>query len=190
VPRIPYLTDETVSPEGKAEWERMRQARGSGPGHLYELLAHSPKLMSRWAAFAETLRNIDRDGSVTLDDRSRELAIIQVARLTGADYEWSAHAPIAQRLGVSDEQIAALLRDDPAPFSPADRALLAYAAESTSNVDVRDATAAELKRHFDDRQVLELTMTIAFYNCVARVLQGLAIDLEEGRTGIPRGQRA
>jgi|SRR5579883_862045 alkylhydroperoxidase family enzyme len=184
--RIPYLTDETAPPETKSEWERMRRARGSGPGHLYQVLGYSPRLMSRWAAFAETLRGIDPDNPVTLDGRSRELAIIQVARLTGADYEWSAHLPIAQRLGVSDEQVQALLRDDRAPFSPADRALLAYTAESTKDVTVSDATAAELRRHFDDRQVLELTVTIAFYNCVARVLQGLAVDLEPGRSGIPR----
>jgi len=186
MPHIPYVTDETASPETRAEWERMRKARGSAPGHLYQLLGHSPKLMAPWAALAETLRGIDQDGSVTLDGRSRELAIIQVARLTGADYEWSGHIRIAQRLGVTDEQVQALLRDDPAPFSPADRALLAFTAASTRDVTVSHATAAELKRYFDDRQVLELTMTIAFYNCVARVLQGLAIDLETGQSGIPR----
>ena len=30
--RIPYKTDETVSPEGKREWERMQAARGGPHG--------------------------------------------------------------------------------------------------------------------------------------------------------------
>lgn len=183
--RIPYLNAETGSPEAKQEWQRLTAARGTGPGHLYQLLGHSPKLMVRWAAFAETLRGYDRDGSVTLDGRSRELAIIQVARTTGADYEWAAHLPIAQREGVTDSEVEALLRDDPAPFSAADRALLAYARELTRSVQVSDAVFAELHRHFDDRQCLELTVVIAFYNCVARVLEGLAIDLEPGQHGVP-----
>ncbi len=164
----------------------MQAARGSAPGHLYQLLGYNGKLMARWAAFAETLRGYDRDGSVSLDARSRELAIIQVARLTGANYEWGHHLPIAQREGVTDAQVAALLKDDPTPFSAPDRALLAYAAESTRTVQIADNTAAEVHRHFDQQQVLELTLTIAFYNCVARVLQAMDIDMEPGIKGIPK----
>ncbi|MHB8576816.1 MAG: carboxymuconolactone decarboxylase family protein [Dehalococcoidia bacterium] len=185
--RIPYLEESTGSPEAVSEWQRMQGARGGGRlPNLYKLLGHSPKLMARWAAFAETLRGYDQDGSVTLDARSRELAIIEVARVTGADYEWAAHLPIAQREGVTDEQVTGLLRDDLKAFAEADRALIKYAAELTRDVKVKDATFTELKRHFDERRILELTMTIGFYNCVARVLQGLAIDLEPGMQPIPR----
>jgi len=180
VARIAYVTDESGSEEVKQEFARLRAARGSSPGHLYQLLAHSPKLMQRWGAFAETLRGFDQDGSVSLDARSRELAIIQVARVSGADYEWAAHLPLARREGVTEEQVQALLREDPGPFSPAERALLAYAAESTRRVQVSNATFAGLRAHFDDRHILELAITVGFYNCVARVLEGLAIDLEPG----------
>jgi AhpD family alkylhydroperoxidase len=184
--RIAYIEEDSASAETKSEFERLRGARGSRPGHLYQLLAHSPKLMARWAAFAETLRGFDKDGSVSLDARSRELAIIQVARLTGADYEWSAHAPLARREGVTEEQVKALLAGDTGAFSEADRALLAYAGESTRSVQVSESTFEELRRHFDEQRILELAVTVGFYNCVARVLEGLGIDLEEGRQGIPR----
>lgn len=183
--RIAYVTGENGPEEVKQEFARLRAARGSGPGHLYELLAHSPKLMQRWGAFAETLRGFDKDGSVSLDARSRELAIIQVARTSGADYEWAAHLPIARREGVTEEQVEALVRDDPGPFSHADRALLAYAAESTRKVKVSNSTFAALREQFDDRRILELAITVGFYNCVARVLEGLAIDLEPGMQPIP-----
>lgn len=182
--RIPYLDDSTAPAETKAEWERMRGARGSGTGHLYQLLGHSPQLMRRWAALAETIRGFDRDGGVTLDARSRELAIVQVALASGADYEFAAHLPIARREGVSEAQAQALLRGDHTPFSEADRALLAYAEESTRAVKVSDATFAALRRHFDERQALELAVTVGFYNCVARVLEGMAIDLEQGQQSI------
>ncbi len=186
--RIAYVTAENGPEEVKQEFARLRAARGSGPGHLYELLAHSPKLMQRWGALAETLRGFDQDSSVSLDARSRELAIIQVARVSGADYEWAAHLPLARRAGVSEEQVQALLRDDPGPFSRKERALLAYAAESTRRVNVSNSTFAALREQFDDRQILELTVLVGFYNCVARVLEGLAIDLEPGMQPIPDAQ--
>ena len=38
----------------------------------------------------------------------RELAILHVARRTGAEYEWIQHADIARAVGASDEQVAAV----------------------------------------------------------------------------------
>jgi alkylhydroperoxidase family enzyme len=35
-----------------------------------------------------------------------------------------------------------------------------------------------VKRHFDDRQIVELTVLIATYNMNARVLRALELDLE------------
>jgi len=131
------------------------------------------------------VRGYDPDGPVKLDARSRELAILEVALCTGADYEWAAHLPIARCEGVTEKQVAALLREDPEPFSEKDKALLAYAAESTRKVQVARDTFAALCEHFDERQILEITVAIGFYNCVARVLQALAIDLEPGMTRIP-----
>jgi uncharacterized peroxidase-related enzyme len=185
--RISYVTEDTASPEALAEWQRMQSARGNGRvPNLYKLLAHNPTLMARWASFAEALRGYDPAGAVLLDARSRELAIVVVARQTGADYEWAAHLPIARRAGLTEAQAEALLRDDPAPFSEADRALIAYATELTRDVNVQDSTFAALAQQFDEQRILELTMTIGFYNCVSRVLQGLAIDLEAGSQPIPR----
>ena len=79
-----------------------------------------------------------------------------------------------------------MMRDDATPFSEPDRALLAYAAELTRTGHAGDSTAAALKAHFDDRRIVELTITVAFYNCVARVLTGLAVDLEAGMQPLPR----
>jgi len=46
-----------------------------------------------------------------LDDRLRELAILRVAHLTGANYMWTQHVPLAKETGVTDEQVAALRRE-------------------------------------------------------------------------------
>ena len=56
--------------------------------------------------------------------------------------------------------------------------MLAYADSMTREIVVPDAVFAQLKPHFDDRQIVELTVLIGTYNMNARVLQALELDLE------------
>jgi alkylhydroperoxidase family enzyme len=63
-------------------------------------------------------------------------------------------------------------RDDPA-FTPAERAALAYVEEVSQTKTASDATFAELRRHFNDEQIAEITVLNAlenFYNLVNRPL--------------------
>jgi alkylhydroperoxidase family enzyme len=48
----------------------------------------------------------------------------------------------------------------------------------TRDVEVPDAVFSELKPHFDDSQIVELTVLIATYNMHTRVLRALEVDLE------------
>ncbi|KLU88484.1 4-carboxymuconolactone decarboxylase, variant [Magnaporthiopsis poae ATCC 64411] len=52
-------------------------------------------------------------------------------------------------------------------------AVLRYADEMTRNVRVADGTAALLKELFSDREIVEITATVACYNCVSRFLVAL-----------------
>jgi alkylhydroperoxidase family enzyme len=63
-------------------------------------------------------------------------------------------------------------REDPA-FTPAERAALAYVEEVTRTKTCSDATFAELRKHFNDTQIAEITVLNAaenFYNLVNRPL--------------------
>ena len=48
----------------------------------------------------------------------------------------------------------------------------------TRDIVVPDAVFDALKPHFDDRQIVELTVLIGSYNMNARVMQALRLDLE------------
>ena len=63
-------------------------------------------------------------------------------------------------------------------FSAGERAALAYADTMTRDITVPDAVFAEVKRHFDARRIVELTVLIGSYNMNARVMQALELDLE------------
>jgi alkylhydroperoxidase family enzyme len=71
--------------------------------------------------------------------------------------------------GLSDEEIAAIREGRLEAFAPADLALLRMAdamADTPSNVS--DELYRELRQHFSEEQVIELTATAAFENFRAR----------------------
>jgi alkylhydroperoxidase family enzyme len=63
-------------------------------------------------------------------------------------------------------------------FDERERAALTYTDVMTREIAVQDAVFAAVKRHFDDRQIVELTVLIGTYNMNARVLRALELVLE------------
>ena len=164
--RLPYL-----DPDDATE-EVARALRRLPPLHIFRLLAHAD------TAFLPLLRL----GTVVLtelalDDRLRELAILQVGRLA-ARYEWDQHGPIARGLGISDEQIDALDRGDleAGCWTAAQQAVLAFAAAIVVDGEVDDATYQAVRQHLDQREVMELTLTAGLYLMLARIMTALRID--------------
>jgi alkylhydroperoxidase family enzyme len=97
-----------------------------------------------------------------------------------SQYVLRQHVPsLALADGLSLEECDALA-DWRAPkcFSASERAVLAYADTMTRDIAVPDDVFAEVKRHFNDREIVELTVLIGTYNMNARVLQALQLDLE------------
>ena len=52
----------------------------------------------------------------------------------------------------------------------------------TQQIDVPDAVFAELRKHYSERQVVELTMLIGAYNMLTRFLKALKVDPEPCQT--------
>lgn len=64
-------------------------------------------------------------------------------------------------------------------FTEPERAAMRYAAEATrSPVEVGDETFARLRRHFNERQIVELTFAVAIENFFNRVNAPLQIEAE------------
>jgi alkylhydroperoxidase family enzyme len=71
--------------------------------------------------------------------------------------------------GLSDDEIAALLRGDSAKFSAPEQALIQMAdALSGAPVNVSNELYAELRRHFSEEQLIELAADAAQENYRAR----------------------
>ena len=84
--------------------------------------------------------------------------------------------------GVSLEECEALREWSASDlFSPDEKAALAYADAMTRDVAVPDDVFAAVRKHFDDRQIVELSVLIGTYNMHNRVMLALQIDLENSR---------
>jgi alkylhydroperoxidase family enzyme len=140
------------------------------------MLAHSPPVA---AGFAKLGGAILQDG--TLDARLREAAIVHVGHLAGAEYEVEKHEVIGRAMGLSDVELDALrVGADRAPLDDTCRAVLDLSDELFQGVRATDAALAAVREHLDDRQVVELVVTIGFYGLVCRVLETLGVDRETG----------
>lgn len=143
--------------------------------NLYRVLLNSPPVAEQWLNFNSAIRY-----STTLDAALREMIILRVSILNGAQYQAQIHgASHALKAGLSQEQIAALAGPvDGTLFTPAQRAALAWTDAMTRDIEVPDTLHAELEKHFDNRAVTEITVLAGAYNMHTRVARALRIESE------------
>ncbi|MFO1195683.1 MAG: carboxymuconolactone decarboxylase family protein [Burkholderiaceae bacterium] len=138
---------------------------------LYQVLLNSGPIASGWERMLTAVRN---QTGVPAD--LRELAILRVAVLNGAAFEFDAHVPHAQRAGVSAEKIAALRAPAIGPaFAPLEALVLELTDAMTRSVEVPDALFERLRAQFDAKGLVEIVATIAAYNMVSRLLVALRV---------------
>ena len=106
--------------------------------------------------------------------------MIRVAILNNVEYVQRAHGPAyALKEGLTPEQVTAVTDWQPSNlFSAQQRALLAYTDAMTREIEVSDSVFSDVRRHFSERQTVELTMLIAAYNMLTRFLKALKVDPE------------
>ena len=172
--RIP-LIEESEHPELAELIGRIKAGRRGGLLNVYKLLLHSPGLAATWFDHNSAVR-----WKTKLDGRLREIVIIRVAHLNGVDYVLAQHVPglaLAEGLTLAECDALADWRAS-GLFDAREHAALAYAEAMTLATSVPDEVFAELRRHFDDREIVELAVLIGTYIMHNRVMKSLAIDLE------------
>lgn len=176
--RVAPLGDEELDEQQK---ELLAGVLAAGPTqNIFRTLARHPGLFRKWMPFGGKLLN------GKLAARERELAILRVGWLCQADYEWGQHVPIGRRAGLTDEEIARIPKGPAAPeWSDLDRAVLQATDELHESAYVSDATWATLAEAFDDKQLIELVMSIGHYHLVSFALNTFGVQREEGVVGLP-----
>ena len=167
--RVPYLEVADLAPKDQDLLKR--------PIALAKALVNSPNGARAFSGLGQFIRYGSK-----LDPRLRELAILQVGWLARSPYEWSHHVKLGHDFGVTDDDVRALIEETagrPTQLDNLARIVLRAAREMTEHGGMADATFASLRDALGNEQVVDLTLTIGFYNAVVRVLATLQIDVEE-----------
>ncbi|MGH9430720.1 MAG: carboxymuconolactone decarboxylase family protein [Terriglobia bacterium] len=78
---------------------------------------------------------------------------------------------------MSDEELQALQTGDLDRFSPRDRAALEFAGRLTQDSNrIGDALFGELRRHFDEGEVVEIATVAGLFNYFNRVNNALQME--------------
>jgi alkylhydroperoxidase family enzyme len=116
----------------------------------------------------------------TLTPRQRELLILRVAAVRGADYEWAQHVVLALEAGLDREEIAAVHDDeDRSRWVPTEAALLAAVDELVADTRISDATWTALTRELSDQQLMDVVFTVGGYDLLAMALHTFGVTMDD-----------
>ncbi|MFY9398463.1 MAG: carboxymuconolactone decarboxylase family protein [Desulfomonilia bacterium] len=168
-PRIPYPEMESLAPDVRAAVE-------SFPMNITRMMANAPASVK---GFLELAQSILFNGS--FDPRRREIAVLRVARVTRAQYEWTHHVAVARHYGVSDHEIEIIASQDPVTSLDEEDCLLCRVADEISlGVRLSDEALSLILERYGTRGATELILCVSYFNFVSRFLESTRIELEHG----------
>jgi alkylhydroperoxidase family enzyme len=118
--------------------------------------------------------------------RHRELLILRVGWNSQSEYEWSEHVgPVggARKMGVPIERIT--MGPDAPGWDPFEATLLRFVDEMYRASVVSDRTWNALKQQYDDRLMIDATITAANYRMVSMALNLLGVQSNPGEENLP-----
>jgi alkylhydroperoxidase family enzyme len=113
--------------------------------------------------------------------REREIVIARACARAGCEYEWGVHVTaFAATAKLSNAEIGATLEypTQPGRWNERETALVATIDALHEGATLSETEFEELRRHFDDRQILEVLLLAGFYRTVAYIANGLDLPLE------------
>ena len=117
----------------------------------------------------------------TVPPRLSELAILVVAQHWRAQYEWFAHAPIAEKQGVKPETIKAVKAGRRPTVAKRDElAIYDFVRELNKDRRISDASYKKVQKLLGDQGTVELVGILGYYTTVSFLLNTFRAPLPEG----------
>ena len=170
-PRIPLVQPNPAAPGGKA-------LRDAAPADLtiFQVLAHAERSFKPIVELVEALLSDEN----ALAPQLRQLAILEVSRSTGSNYEWAQHLALARKAGVPEEKITSLAQagGDAPLLDATERLILRAVAEADRAGEVTEATVREMLDRFGPAALVELLLTVGHYRSMACVMRSAGLPPE------------
>jgi alkylhydroperoxidase family enzyme len=180
-----YLSKPRIAPISDAEWtaaQRVQLAPMAERGpvlNIFNTLARDPdalKAFLAWGSYILSRRN-------ALPPREREIVILRTGFLCRSGYEWTQHRRIGLHAGLTEDEVERIKGGSAAGgWSEADVALLDASDDLHRRQFIGDAVWAALRRHFSEKQCMDLVFTAGQYTQVSMILNSFGVQLDEGQT--------
>jgi 4-carboxymuconolactone decarboxylase len=176
--RLPVIPEDSLTPAQRALMDSIRSGpRGvfkmSGPFFCY---LHAPA----FGELAQKLGGHLRFGT-TIPPRLSEFAILATAQHWKSQYEWAAHAPIAEQKGVKPETVRDLRAGRMPKKAPKDeRAVYEFIKELYKNKRVTDRAYKQVQAVLGDAGTVELVGLLGYYAMVSMTLNTFRMPVAQG----------
>jgi uncharacterized peroxidase-related enzyme len=173
---IAPLTRDKAAAEVHPIFDRLTQAFGNMPA-FFATMARVPEALQHFMSLYAAVIN---KGSV--EAKYKELAYLKTALTNGCEYCFQAHSASGKKNGVTEEQIKHLaFYQRSAAFDAKEKATLLYAERVTRGASaIREGAIQELKKHYSDDQIVELTLAICIANFTNRFNDAMIITPDIG----------
>jgi uncharacterized peroxidase-related enzyme len=177
--RVPQVDPADASPEVHAIWEGVETILGRVP-NAWRTIVHSPAVARWFLPFQATLHR-SGTGSV-LDVRIKNLVVLKTSEINRCAYCLAHNHAFGRGLGLTEEQADVLRGDDyrDSPlFDDRQKAAIWWAEEVTNNTAKFNKECFEyVREHFDDAEIVEMTLLIGMFALMNRFNDSLFIDIE------------
>lgn len=140
------------------------------------VIGHHRPLLAGYGMFALAGERYSK----SVDFELKNLAMLRSAQLVGCEWCLDFGSYLAQQAGTPEGKLRELACwGDSDLFDDRERVVLEYAEAMTRTpVEISDELFASLREHFDERQIVELTMAIASENLYSRSNWAFGIEGE------------
>jgi uncharacterized peroxidase-related enzyme len=145
------------------------EARAKQANPFFRAMAHRPEVLKN---FPPLYTAVIGPGSVSR--RVKVLTYLACSYTNTCAFCIAGNLPSARKAGIADDEIRSLEGGNDDAFQPAERAAIAYARELTKTAHA-ETTREELRRHYTDEQIVEITLVIGISNLTNRFNNGLGI---------------
>lgn len=148
------------------------EKKSNRANHFFRTMANRPEVLRNFVPLYGAVM-----GPGAVERRIKELVYLTVSYANKCAYCTAAHIATGRKAGVSEEEMRALQTEQDHNFRGSERAAIQYARELTRTANAA-ASRDGLRAHFNDEQIVEITLVAAMANFTNRFNNGLELQPE------------
>ncbi len=175
MPRVSEVGPDSLPEDAREIFQRYVTEYGPFENQA-KIFAHRPPALRHIMGLLLELAD-----EAVLPKRYLEIALVVVSKINECKYCVAHHAPRLAAQGFEADATEKILEEQVPGFDEVDMLVRNYAVEVTNNFQyMRDGIFDELKKHFSEEQIVELTLRIALCGFFNRFNDALQISMEHG----------